>query len=218
MLFKGSTGFPSESFNSADAEALDINGEHKDDKGLAASLPGPPESGRRMAATAACCCASRCSLSRQAGSRKTAQAARTLAGPAWGRDFDTLVMILFWIAVARHLMMWSTSKPARHSLICALSRDCASLWRLGVDRSSLHLAPLALGLSVRSPGGGTCRAARAALAPTPQGAEAGAARNSSCLRRSLLASPPASGRAVASGKLIFCASPQSLLVSSKVSL
>mmetsp|Transcript_56022 Transcript_56022/g.173596 ORF Transcript_56022/g.173596 Transcript_56022/m.173596 type:complete len:215 (-) Transcript_56022:510-1154(-) len=213
----GSTGLPMESFRSMEAEALDCSGEQSEERGLATSLAAPCEEGGRRAAAAACCisCSSR---SRHAGSRKMAQEAMRSEEAECGRGFETLMMILFWMALARHRMMWSTSKPARHSRICALSRDCAILARCGGAKEASSLFPRVRGLSDDSPGGGTAKAAaRPPLGrlPTPAGAEPGA-----CLTcgTSFSRSTPPSGRAVASGRLIFSASPQSLCVSSKVSL
>mmetsp|Transcript_79487 Transcript_79487/g.207325 ORF Transcript_79487/g.207325 Transcript_79487/m.207325 type:complete len:259 (+) Transcript_79487:495-1271(+) len=218
--FSGSTGLPMVSRRHAPGWSLDISGEQNDDRGVPPPVPGEGAD----AADALHCCrpsAAAASLSRRcrhAGSRKMPQARMHSAEAPCGRDRPIARMILFWRAVARHLMMWSTSKPpARHSRTCALSSDCASLERRGGENGVVPVGtrsdPLAASAAALM---------RASTAPCEgrTGAECGAFRDctsattSAALWRSVVLMartwPSASwGSAVASGRLILSASPQS---------
>mmetsp|Transcript_34228 Transcript_34228/g.96194 ORF Transcript_34228/g.96194 Transcript_34228/m.96194 type:complete len:246 (+) Transcript_34228:15-752(+) len=221
----------SEKLRSGDAENWDSNGEQEVERGVA-----PVEAVHGRDVTAACCTATLSSCSRHAGSRKMAHARIRSAGAECGRDLDTLMMTLFSRALARHLIMWSTSKPARHSRICALSRDCAIFARCGGENGVICLPLLSFRWGASRPMGAA--APSLVPAPPPAGAErdgslaattaaasaaaaSARAKSSGVKARGLPRSPAdvepwpvtISGRAVASGSWILCASPQSSYVS-----
>mmetsp|Transcript_34227 Transcript_34227/g.96188 ORF Transcript_34227/g.96188 Transcript_34227/m.96188 type:complete len:219 (-) Transcript_34227:764-1420(-) len=83
--------------------------------------------------------------SRHATSKKMAQSVMRSDEAMCGRGLVRLKMTLFWMAVARQRMTWSTSKPARHSLICALSRDFANFVRCAAVGCAGSSRPLLLG-------------------------------------------------------------------------
>mmetsp|Transcript_2495 Transcript_2495/g.7425 ORF Transcript_2495/g.7425 Transcript_2495/m.7425 type:complete len:214 (-) Transcript_2495:681-1322(-) len=178
----------------------------------------PPDEGILATCCWACMFWSR---SRHAGSRKMAHSATRPWGAPCGFALEVLMMILFCRAAARHWMMWSTSKPARHSRICALSSDCASFDRRGGEKpvvpQPFRLSPI-FAMPPR-PGAGTDDGAP--IAGRAVSTAAAASANSSGVKARPLpkvsgvpSACASSGICVASGRMILSASAQSLCVSS----